>query len=121
MLLDIAMDLFAKNIPKPSETETEQALLKGIDREINLGWCQIQNAGSELSDQEIIRRAYTAGKVKLRMINAAYGPGEAANALLKNGATLNAFDHRFTQRTIKVIFDGARSEERRVGKAGRSR
>jgi len=27
--------------------------------------------------------------------------------LLKKGATLNAFDHRFTQRTIKVIFDGA--------------
>src|SRR5438046_10723914 len=41
------------------------------------------------------------------MVNAAYGPGEAANALLKKGATLNALDHRFTQRTIKVIFDGA--------------
>src|SRR6266481_2247972 len=107
MLLDNAMDLVAKNIPKPTEAETEQALLKGIDREIKLGWCEIQNAGSELSDQEIIRRAYAARKVKLRMINAAYGPGEAANALLKNGATLNAFDHRFTQRTIKVIFDGA--------------
>ena len=107
MLLDNAMDLVAKNIPKPTEAETEQALLKGTDREIKLGWCEIQNAGSELSDQEIIRRAYAARKVKLRMINAAYGPGEAANALLKNGATLNAFDHRFTQRTIKVIFDGA--------------
>src|SRR6267154_3061393 len=107
MLLDNAMDLVAKNIPKPTEAETEQALLKGIDREIKLGWCEIQNAGSELLDQEIIRRAYAARKVKLRMINAAYGPGEAANALLKNGATLNAFDHRFTQRTIKVIFDGA--------------
>jgi predicted amidohydrolase YtcJ len=107
MLLDNAMDLVAKNIPPPSEAEREQALLIGIKREIELGWCQIQNAGSELSDQEIIRRAYAAGKVKLRMINAAYGPGEAANALLKNGATLNAFDHRFTQRTIKVIFDGA--------------
>src|SRR5213075_1583373 len=56
---------------------------------------------------KIIRRAFAARKVKLRMINAAYGPGEAANALLKNGVTLNAFDHRFTQRTIKVIFDGA--------------
>jgi len=99
--------LVAKNIPKPTEAETEQALLKGIDREIKLGWCEIQNAGSELLDQEIIRRAYAARKVKLRMINATYGPGEAANALLKNGATLNAFDHRFTQRTIKVIFDGA--------------
>jgi predicted amidohydrolase YtcJ len=41
------------------------------------------------------------------MINAAYGPGEAADALLKNGPILNAFDHHFTQRTIKVIFDGA--------------
>jgi predicted amidohydrolase YtcJ len=107
MLLDNAMDLVEKNIPPPSKAEREQALLLGIKREIELGWCEIQNAGSELSDQEIIRRAYAAGKVKLRMINAAYGPGEAANALLKNGATLNAFDHRFTQRTIKVIFDGA--------------
>jgi hypothetical protein len=39
MLLDNAMDLVAKNIPKPTETEIEQALLKGIDREIKLGWC----------------------------------------------------------------------------------
>src|SRR6184192_130921 len=107
MLLDNAMDLVAKNIPPPSQAERERALLLGIKREIELGWCEIQNAGSELSDQEIIRRAYAAGKVKLRMVNAAYGPGEAANAMLKNGATLNAFDHRFTQRTIKVIFDGA--------------
>jgi predicted amidohydrolase YtcJ len=107
MLLDNAMDLVAKNIPPPTDAEREQALLLGVDREVKLGWCEIQNAGSELSDQEIIRRAYTAGKIKLRMMNAAYGPGEAANALLKNGATLNAFDHRFTQRTIKVIFDGA--------------
>src|SRR5213082_3759300 len=107
MLLDNAMDLVAKNIPPSTEAEREEALLLGVDREVKLGWCEIQNAGSELSDQEIIRRAYTAGKIKLRMVNAAYGPGEAANELLKKGATLNAFDHRFTQRTIKVIFDGA--------------
>jgi predicted amidohydrolase YtcJ len=107
MLLDNAMDLVAKNIPPPTEAEREQALLLGVDREVKLGWCEIQNAGSELSDQEIIQRAYKAGKIKLRMINAAYGPGEAASALLKNGPTLNAFDHHFTQRTIKVIFDGA--------------
>jgi len=107
VLLDNAMDLVAKNIPPPTEAEREQALLLGVDREVKLGWCEIQNAGSEMSDQEIIRRAYATGKIRLRMINAAYGPGEAANALLKNGATLNAFDHRFSQRTIKVIFDGA--------------
>src|SRR5207244_810898 len=32
MLLDNAMDSIAKNIPNPTEAETEQALLKGIER-----------------------------------------------------------------------------------------
>ena len=46
-------------------------------------------------------------KVKLRFINAVYGPGEDAQRFLREGPTINAYDHRFTQRTIKVIFDGA--------------
>jgi len=107
MLLDYAQDLLEKKIPKATEAERAEALLRGIEREIKLGWCEIQNAGSELQDQAIMRRAFEANKIKIRIYNAAFGPGEAANALLKNGATLNAFDHRFTQRTIKVIFDGA--------------
>ena len=107
MLLDNAQDLVESKIPKPTDAEREQALLTGIQREIALGWCEIQNAGSELDDQAIIRHAFDEGKIKLRMINAAWGPGPAANELLKNGATLNAYDHHFTQRTIKVIFDGA--------------
>src|SRR3984893_1310673 len=44
MLLDNAQNLVDKNIPKPSEAEREQAFLTGIDREIKLGWCEIQNA-----------------------------------------------------------------------------
>ena len=107
MLLDNAQGLVESKIPKPTEAEREEALLRGIDREIKLGWCEIQNAGSELADQAIMRRVFDAKKIKLRICNAAYGPGEAANALLKNGPTLNAFNHHFTQRTIKVIFDGA--------------
>jgi predicted amidohydrolase YtcJ len=107
MLLDNAEDLVASKIPKASDAEREEALITGIRREIALGWCEIQNAGSELDDQAIIRRAFEAGKIKLRMCNAAYGPGPAAKKLLEDGPTLNAFGHHFTQRTIKVIFDGA--------------
>src|SRR6267378_360767 len=136
MLLDNAMDLVAKNIPKPTEAETEQALLKGIDREIRLGWCEIQNAGSNHEDIELIKKQFNAGKIKLRIINAVYGPGDDAATLLGRQPstavprnrrlagstgqrlvgqdrrdaclpTINAYDHRFTQRTIKVIFDGA--------------
>src|SRR5438477_7114683 len=136
MLLDNAMDLAAKNIPKPTEAEKEKAFLLGINREIGLGWCEIQNAGSHTDDIKIIRKCFDEGKVKLRFINAVYGPGEDAETLLgrqpspavmANGRLarstgqrpvshdrrdaclplVNAYDHRFTQRTIKVIFDGA--------------
>ena len=107
MLLDNAQDLVGKNIPKPTEAEREQALLRGIDREIGLGWCEIQNAGSHKEDIDLIKKAFGVGKIKIRFVNAVYGPGEAAQRFSRDGATINAFDHHFTQRTIKVSFDGA--------------
>jgi len=107
MLLDNAQDLVAKNVPKPTEAEGEQAFLLGVNREIGLGWCEIQNAGSHADDIRIIRQCFDDGKVKLRFINAVYGPGDDAQRFLREGPIINAYDHRFTQRTIKVIFDGA--------------
>jgi predicted amidohydrolase YtcJ len=107
MLLDNAQELVTKNIPKPTEAEREQALLTGINREIGLGWCEIQNAGSHKEDVDLIKNAFESGKIKIRFINCVFGPGEDAQNFLKGGATLNAFNHHFTQRTIKVIFDGA--------------
>ena len=107
MLLDNAQDLVAKNIPKPTTSDREQALLTGINREIGLGWCEIQNAGSHKDDVDLIKKVYTNGSAKIRFINCVYGPGEDAQNFLKEGATVDAFNHHFTQRTIKVIFDGA--------------
>jgi predicted amidohydrolase YtcJ len=107
MLLDKAQELVAKNIPKATQAEREEALLRGIDREVKLGWCEIQNAGSHKEDADLIRKAFEAGKIKIRFVNAVYGPGENAQNFLCDGPTINAFDHHFTQRTIKVLFDGA--------------
>jgi hypothetical protein len=107
MLLDNAQDLVAKNTPKSTEAQREQALLLGINREIKLGWCEIQNAGSHKEDIKIIQNAFETGKIKIRFVNAVYGPGEDAQNLLREGAIIDAFNHHFTQRTIKVLFDGA--------------
>ena len=107
MLLDHAQDLVAKNIPKATQAEREEALLRGIDREIKLGWCEIQNAGSHKEDIDVIQNAFRAGKIKSRFVNAVYGPGQDAQNFLSEGAAINAFDYHFTQRTIKVLFDGA--------------
>src|SRR5438046_5829417 len=99
MLLDNAMVLVEKSIPKPTAAERQQALLTGINREIGLGWCEIQNAGSHKEDVDLIKKALESGKIKIRFINAIYGPGEDAQHFCKEGVTLDA-----------------RSEERRVGK-----
>ena len=107
MLLDNAQDLIEKNIPKPTEAEREQALLTGINREVGLGWCEIQNAGSHRQDFDLFKKMFDAGNVKLRFINAVYGPGKDAEDFLRTGPIIDAYDHHFTQRTIKVIFDGA--------------
>ncbi|HEV3099120.1 MAG TPA: amidohydrolase [Candidatus Udaeobacter sp.] len=107
MLLDNAQDFVARNIPKPTEGERAQALLRGIDREGKLGWCEIQNAGSHKEDVDLIRKAFETGNIKIRFVNAVYGPGADAQNFLREGSTINAFDHHFTQRTIKVLVDGA--------------
>ena len=107
MLLDHAQNLVGQNIPQPTEAERREAFIVGVKRELSLGWCQIQNAGSNLDDLPPIRQALEAGQCKLRVYNAVYGPGPAATTLLRDGPVLNQFDHRFTQRTIKVVFDGA--------------
>ncbi|MGH7935659.1 MAG: amidohydrolase, partial [Chthoniobacterales bacterium] len=107
MLLDNAMDLVGKKIPPPTAEETEKAFLLGAKRSLSLGLCEIQNAGSYLPEVAMMRKLYAAGKVKLRIYNAVYGPGEPAQWILKNGPIFNAYDHHFTARTIKVIFDGS--------------
>jgi predicted amidohydrolase YtcJ len=107
MLLDHAQGLVGKNIPTPTEAERREAFVLGVKRELSLGWCEIQNAGSNLDDLPPMRQALEAGQCKLRVYNAVYAPGPADAALLHDGPVLNQFDHRFTQRTIKVVFDGA--------------
>jgi predicted amidohydrolase YtcJ len=107
MLLDHAQALVGKNIPAPTEAERRDAFVLGVKRELSLGWCEIQNAGTNLEDLPPIRQAFEAGQCKLRVYNAVYAPGPAAAALLHDGPALNQFDHHFTQRTIKVVFDGA--------------
>src|SRR4030095_482906 len=83
MLLDHAQDLV--KIPPLTEAEREQSLLLGIDREIKLGWCEIQNAGSRKDDVALIRKQFEASKVKLRIYNAVYGPGPDTDWFFKEG------------------------------------
>jgi hypothetical protein len=107
MLLDDAMTLVASKVPSLTPDENERALLLGAQRSLALGWCEIQNPGSYQPQLDLMRKLYDAGKIKLRIYNAVYGPGEAAEKLLHDGAIFDEHEQRFTTRTIKVVFDGS--------------
>ena len=107
MLLDNAMDLVAKKIPPPTPEELELQLKSGAARTVALGWCEIHNPGSYQPEVELLQKFYREGKLKLRIYNAVFGPGRAAEKLLEGGPVIDAADHHFTMRAIKVIFDGS--------------
>jgi len=107
MLVDHATDLVEKHLPPATAADKERALLLGARRSIELGWCEVQNPGSDLEEVEIMRRSFDSGKLKLRIYNGVSGPGPAADRLLTDGPVIATNGGRFSQRTIKFYADGA--------------
>jgi len=107
MLLDNAQDLVTKHIPPQTAADLEKQLIIGAKRSVELGWTQIQNAGSGYDEVELLKKLYSENKIKLRIYEAILGPSADAQRLLRAGADVGLFDQRLTIRTIKVVFDGA--------------
>jgi predicted amidohydrolase YtcJ len=107
MLIDRAQGLVGSKVPDPTEAELDEAVIKGVERSLMLGWTQIQDAGGSWNDVERFRRLYREGKLKLRIYKAVHGPGPGADSLFAHGASVGEFDGRFTVRTIKGVLDGA--------------
>src|SRR5262249_54776541 len=107
MLLDNAQGLLWRVVPSSNRADQEQAILAGVRRSIELGWCEIQDAGGNYGDVTLMRKLYGEGKIRLRIYKAVHGPTPASTKLLADGASVGEFDSKFTLRTIKVVFDGA--------------
>jgi predicted amidohydrolase YtcJ len=107
MLIDRAQGLVSRLVPPPTDEQQDQALLKGVEREVGLGWTQVHHAGGSWEEVDRLRRLYQAGKIKLRVYYAIRGPGADADRLIAQGAAPAEFDNRLTVRTIKVSIDGA--------------
>jgi len=107
MFLDRAAGLIGARVPARGAGDAEQEILLGVKRSVELGWCEIQNAGSSYSEVALLKKLYGEGKIKLRIYEAIRGPGSDAQRLLSEGPMIGAFDNRLTMRHIKVTVDGA--------------
>jgi predicted amidohydrolase YtcJ len=107
MLIDSAQGRVGSHLPRGGSDESEQALLIGVKRSIELGWCEVQIPGNGLNEIELIKKLFKEGKIKLRIYDAVSGPGPASQKLLADGPLVGAFDNHFTVRGIKAYMDGA--------------
>jgi predicted amidohydrolase YtcJ len=107
MLIDAAQGRVSSRVPRGNTDESEQALLIGVKRSLELGWCEVQIPGNSFAEIDLIKKLFSEGKIKLRIYDAVSGPGPSAKKLLSEGPTIGAFDNRFTVRGIKAYMDGA--------------
>ncbi|MEK6409387.1 MAG: amidohydrolase [Acidobacteriota bacterium] len=107
MLIDNAQGRVSMHVPRSAKDEDEQALLIGIKRSLELGWCEVQIPGNSFGEIELIKKLFGEGKIKLRIYDAVSGPGPSAQKLLAEGPVIGAFDNHFTVRGIKAYMDGA--------------
>jgi hypothetical protein len=107
MLIDRAQGLVKSLVPPPTDAERDQQILLGVQREVQLGWTEIQDAHGTWAEVDRIRRLYRDGRIKIRIVKDISGPGADADRLIAQGPVLGEFGGRLTVRTIKVVMDGA--------------
>lgn len=107
MLLDAAQRLVNRHIPPTSPADAERAVVLGVQRDISLGWTQVQNPGGSYQEVDIYRKLYSEGKIKLRIYKVLSAPGKEAQRLLSEGPIIGAYGNRLTVRSLKFYADGS--------------
>jgi predicted amidohydrolase YtcJ len=107
MLLDAAQGLVRRHVPPTSPADEERAVVLGVDRDIRLGWTQVQDPGGSYEDIAIYRKLYGEGKIKLRIYKVVSAPGKEAQRLLSEGPIIGAYGNRLTVRALKFYADGS--------------
>ncbi|HKO96004.1 MAG TPA: amidohydrolase [Pyrinomonadaceae bacterium] len=107
MLLDAAQDLVQGHIPGTTTAEAERAIELGVQRNIELGWTQVQDPGGSYAEVALLEKLYRENKIKLRVYKGLSGPGREAQRLLAEGTKTGEFGNRLTVRMVKLYADGS--------------
>ena len=105
ILIDNASLLVESIIPKRSKSDELRAFKVGLNRTAEMGWTQIHDAGSPLSDYEILEEIKKEEGLPVR-VHLYVSDGEDASKFLDLGPYLDP-DHFLTARGVKLYADGA--------------
>ena len=105
VLIDKASLLVEKIIPKRSRQDEKNALKEGLHRTASMGWTQLHDAGSPLSDYELLEEIKEEENLPIR-IQFYVSDGDEAIQFIETGPYLDP-QHMLTARGVKLYADGA--------------
>ncbi|MDA9619427.1 amidohydrolase [Alphaproteobacteria bacterium] len=104
MFIDNAMALIRNHIPAPTREEEKKSLQAGLDFMSGMGWTQVQEAGGDYADVELLKEIHAEGKLKTRLYYFMLS-GEEGAKLLERGAEYSD-DNMLDIAGIKYFGDG---------------
>ena len=105
VLIDKASLLVESIIPKRSFQEERRALTEGLYRTAKMGWTQLHDAGSPMSDYELLKDIRNEEGLPIR-IQFYVSDGEEALEFIDKGPFFDE-NHMLTARGVKLYADGA--------------
>ena len=105
VLIDKASLLVESIIPKKTRLEEKDAIKEGLIRTAQMGWTQLHDAGSPLSDYELLKEIKDEEGLPVR-IQFYVSDGVDALKFIDNGPYFDE-DHMLTARGVKLYADGA--------------
>ena len=105
VLIDKASLLVESIIPKRSRIEEKVALKEGLYRTARMGWTQLHDAGSSLSDYDLLEEIQDEEGLPIR-IQFYVSDGDDALKFIDDGPYLDP-EHMLTARGVKLYADGA--------------
>ncbi|MES1260060.1 MAG: amidohydrolase family protein, partial [Gemmatimonadota bacterium] len=91
----------------PTAAQLDSAMILAGQRELALGWTQVQDAHGTWAEVERMRRLLRSGELKLRLYKAITAPGREADQLIAQGPGAPELDDHLQVRVLKFVMDGA--------------
>jgi predicted amidohydrolase YtcJ len=107
VLVDDAVGLVTKVVPKPTHDEMLGWLQAALGRYVELGVTSIHDAGVDLEGIGLYKELLATNRLPLRAYVMALGTGATASEMLTHDPEPWLGDHRLLIRSFKVFLDGA--------------
>jgi predicted amidohydrolase YtcJ len=107
VLVDQAMRLVSRNIPRVSQEQLEEQILLADAEARKLGLTMVHDAGASTEVVDAYKRLIDSGKLQTRLYVMLRGPMDMLKPHFDRGPIANYGNHHLAVRAVKISADGA--------------